>query len=326
MKRLDFTLPDFTRLIWVNERALNVWEPRINQIARVWWEIEWLSVALGIRSCCLIPVRPEELVSQTEKWIEHNFEAVPLQLQQFPLFSYANTSGLAKLGKPVDSWMIVGTFKKVSDLQQAFEANDTQQIGRLLGIPSCCIKFFQKTRIAQNLLDTTWSMAANSTTSSDEDRSLTVIGPPEANILWQSLNIRAVPHLPCSFECKESVELGKKLIKIGREAGYEAEMDWLLDILSWPVEWSALHGIAEIKTPILKISTRTDATPIKYVIRREGEAVPLEGAKGLNFPYHIIRKPFVTKSSESQRGLDNPITLENPSPAKFAFNNGFTSI
>jgi len=101
------------------------------------------------------------------------------------------------------------------------------------------------------------------------------------------MSLRAVPHLPCSFHCIRSVELGKKFMQLGREAGYAEEMDRLVQILSWPVEWSALHGIAEIKTPILKVSTRTDATPTRYIVHSKGEAYPEEGARGLCFPYEF---------------------------------------
>jgi len=30
--RLDFVLPDFTRLSWVSEKAREIWEPRITRI------------------------------------------------------------------------------------------------------------------------------------------------------------------------------------------------------------------------------------------------------------------------------------------------------
>jgi hypothetical protein len=64
-------------------------------------------------------------------------------------------------------------------------------------------------------------------------------------------------------------------------------MDWLPEILSWPIEWSALHRIAEIKTPVLKAFTRTDATPCKDTVRRQGDSYPLEGIRGLNFPHRL---------------------------------------
>ena len=35
-----------------------------------------------------------------------------------------------------------------------------------------------------------------------------------------------------------------------------------MEILSWPVEWSVLHGIAEIKTPIFRVISRSDARDI----------------------------------------------------------------
>jgi hypothetical protein len=103
-------------------------------------------------------------------------------------------------------------------------------------------------------------------------------------------------------------------------------MDWLLEILSWPVEWSALHGIAEIKTPVLKVCTRTDATPSKYVVRRQGDAYPEEGAKGLTFAYRLPRRPLLTQSMTFHRGLTNPVRARASRPAWYALDNGFPSI
>jgi hypothetical protein len=62
-------------------------------------------------------------------------------------------------------------------------------------------------------------------------------------------------------------------------------MDWLDEVLAWPVEWSALHGIAEIRTPIAKVAMQTDATASKYTIQYPGRGYPREGARGLVFPY-----------------------------------------
>jgi hypothetical protein len=58
-----------------------------------------------------------------------------------------------------------------------------------------------------------------------------------------------------------------------------------MELLDWPVEWSALHGIAEIRTPVVKIATRTDPTPERYVVRWMGKSFPADGARGLMFPY-----------------------------------------
>jgi len=117
----------------------------------------------------------------------------------------------------------------------------------------------------------------------------------------------------------------ERFVEVGRAAGYEQEMDWLLEILSWPVEWSALHGIAEVKTPVLKVSTRTDATPGKYVVRRQGDAYPAEGAQGLAFPYRMPRRPLLTQSPSFHRGLVNPLQSRPSRPSWYASDNGFAS-
>lgn len=92
-------------------------------------------------------------------------------------------------------------------------------------------------------------------------------------------------HLPCSFQCKPSIELAEQLEGIARSLGFQQEADWLTEMLHWPVQWSALHGIAEIKTPIAKLSANTDATGTKHTVNYLGNRYPEEGVPGLTFPY-----------------------------------------
>jgi hypothetical protein len=115
-----------------------------------------------------------------------------------------------------------------------------------------------------------------------------------SNILLQSLGIRAVPHAPCSFGCRATTLLAHDLNLVAREIGVKMEYGWLSSILSWPAEWSALHGIAEIKTPIVKICIPTDATASKYIVRWNGSLIPEEAASGLVFPFRISRRPPTT--------------------------------
>jgi hypothetical protein len=75
------------------------------------------------------------------------------------------------------------------------------------------------------------------------------------------------------------------------------------------VEWSCLHGIAEIKTPLLKVSANTDATASKYVVRRAGDRYPEEGAKGLSFAFRLPHGRRLTSSNRYQQGLDNPLPV-----------------
>jgi SAM-dependent methyltransferase len=88
-------------------------------------------------------------------------------------------------------------------------------------------------------------------------------------------------------------------------------MDWALEMLSWPMEWSSLHGIAEIKTPVFKISTSTDPLASKAVVRREGDRYPEEGATGLAFPFRQPDSRAVTDSRSFARATGSDEWKQN---------------
>ena len=77
---------------------------------------------------------------------------------------------------------------------------------------------------------------------------------PELNFLLRPMSLSAVPHIPCSFKCMESISQGIKFMNIGRKYGFSEEMDWLKEILSWPMEWSYSNGIEKVKTPFFRAS------------------------------------------------------------------------
>lgn len=314
IERLDFVLPDFTRLSWVSDAARDVWAPRLARIMKAWFEIEWLAVLSGVRCCGVTIASPEEFITRGGEWVKHGLSALPLEIEGVSGYSYQNTSQKARLGEPFVFRVVLGMSPDLAAFKAAWDAGDNQEIGRLLGYPPCCVDFFQRVWADQRFVDTTWPMALGTTAPKNGACTIEVTGPPETNILWRWMGARMVPHLPCRFDCAETVALGKRFVRVGRVAGYDQEMDWLLEILSWPVEWSALHGIAEVKTPVLKVSTRTDATPSKYVVRRQGEAYPAEGAQGLTFPYCKPERPLLTQSRAFQRGLVNPVHTRPPYP------------
>jgi hypothetical protein len=285
LDRLDFSLPEFTRVSWVSDRAREVWEPRLRRITNAWLEIEWLSVAAGVRRCGLTFSSPEGLLAGSGKWVARGLSALPIELLGATSNSDSSAASPAHEREPLLYRVAIGTPQHVSDFKTAWDASNQEAIGQLLGYPACCHAFFRQIWVEQGQVDTTWPMAVQTAGGSDQSTRIEITGPPQNNILWRWMGIRAIPHLPCRSDCIASAELGRKMVDLGREAGYDTEMDWLLEILSWPVEWSALHGIAEVKTPVLKVTTSTDATARKYEVRREGDTYPIEGGQGLRFPY-----------------------------------------
>jgi len=285
MDRLGFTLADFTRVAWASEAARGVWQPRLARVVAAWSEVEWRSVVSGVRRCAVANASPEDLLERAPVWAESGLGALPVEMTSVTGQPYSATSEAHKAGDPFVFRLVVGSPNDLAAFKRAWDDADDEAIGVLLGYPSCCRAFFRRVWLKERMVDTTWPMAIATAerTGPALPAGTTVVevdGPAEANILWRWMGVRAVPHLPCRFDCEATTALGEQLVAVGRDCAMSEEMDWLVEILSWPIEWSALHGIAEIRTPVLKVSTRTDATPSLYTVRRGAGAVAGSPAAG----------------------------------------------
>ena len=313
LDRLDFVLPDFTRLAWVSDRAQATWQPRLARITTAWFEIEWRAVLAGVRRCALTMCTPEEFLDRGAVWAGEGLNALPVEMAGQSTQPYSATPAALRPGEPFVFRFVVGAPADVAMFKKAWDAADQELIGDLLGYPPCCREFFRRTWVDDALVDTTWPMAVATTASTRDGTTIEVEGPPQSNILWRWMGARAVPHLPCRFDCPATVELADELIGVGRACGFGEEMDWLLEILSWPAEWSALHGIAEVKTPVVKVSTRTDATARTYTVRRRSDRLPDEALPGLGFPFQVPVKLKLTTTRGFRKGLEHMVAADRES-------------
>ena len=285
--RLDFAMPDFTRVSWVSSEAQEAWGERVQRLRDVGPEIEWRSVVEGVRSCALLPG------GFAGRWAEHGLEARPV-----------DGTGQLVVGRPDD----------IAAFLRAWNAGDALGMAGLLGQPACCLEFQHRAWVELGLEDTTWPMALAGGRPGTAGNLIEMTGPWQTNVLWRWLGVRPVPHLTCGPNCSPTVTLADQLTEVGRRAGFAEELRWLAEILSWLVEWSSLHGIAEVRTPVLKISTRTDPLARAYVVRRHGDRYPDEGANALRFPYRQQRAPLLTLSHGFRRGLENAAALADHPP------------
>lgn len=169
-------------------------------------------------------------------------------------------------------YVVVKRGTLMNNFQQAWARREDALIGDLLGFPRCCIHFFDRVWNTEKKRDTTLSMTG-------------VDGYAECNILGRWLGVRLVPHLPCSFECRATHDFGQMLSKLWPDEEYV----WAREILSWQTRYSALHGVAIVTMPVVKVITSTDYTPDEWTIDRPGN-VPAEAPPGIGFPF---RKPSV---------------------------------
>jgi hypothetical protein len=280
MKEQFPILPPFVRYAWTEYRSQHIWKDRIQGITQAWKEIEIASVSEGLRSCALLRIPLQDMAG-----LEKRLSAQGLVGVQCPPVAPV----VLQESREAEHWpmnVTIGSMKQTALFLDAWKKQDHKEIGSLLGYPDCCCDFYFTVCVKQKHVDTVWWAAVhtarelhNSNNPTAQTKDLCEIGGhPTANIILHKMNLNAVPHLPCSFHCKETIAKAHQFIQLGKEAGYTDEMNWLLEILSWPMEWSALHGIAEIKTPVFKMITNTDATPTKQVVRWMSNLLLKEGA------------------------------------------------
>jgi Methyltransferase domain len=291
-QRLAFRMPQFARLAWVTPGAKDVWEPRLVRIAAAWEHCEFESVGAATRRCGMRLLADDEILSVTASFADRGIIVSPI---------YADRRR-ARVA------CVAGRANDVAQFVTAWRRGDNDAIGQLLGYPECCRACFSNIYGREKWQDPTVSIALGVARSVDAT-SFEVVGSPACNVFLRAVGVRAVPHLPCHFSCDASTELAARFADLARQLGHEEEIRWTIDILSWPLEWSALHGIAEVKTPVFKLTTHTDATAERYVVRwttPDGQYPP-EGASGRVFPYRPPTRPPIPASLGFRRGLAEKI-------------------
>ena len=282
MEDVNFRLPDVIRLAWVSEEARLAHQPQIERVRKAWNSVEWRSILSNIRPCACIVTSPECI-----SLLDADVSAQGLKL--YPLRVVELTAN-QRTDSPVLIDAVIGRRRDAQLFVKAWKRRDTEEMGRLLGYPRCCREFYRTVFELRQLIDQTWPAAMNTTAAKHEDRVIRITATPWGNSLLRTIGLKPVLHLPCSFECAASLELGTRFSELMCAEGYAEEVTYLREALQWPAEWSGLHGIAEIRTPVVEICTRTDSTAQKLVVQWLGSQYPREGARGLTYPF-IVRHP-----------------------------------
>ena len=276
--RYPMPVPEHTRVIWTSAEARALWEPRIARIVQAWEAVERASVDT-FRLACRQSVTPEQLPFLSIKAAEAG-RALLVLGQNGSTAHYQARPVAVVPGQPFTYTVVLAQdMAAARTFALAVEQGHDEVVGDLLGYPPCCIKFFQQVWMQERWMDTTWPMVRGG-----ENKVIFSAIHPANNILLRWLGVRLVPHLPCSFECPGTRGLGEAFANLLRE-GFEDEHRWMLELLSANIEWNAIKGTAEIRTPILKIATSTDALSEPVSVRLNGTVALDAAARGNMFPW-----------------------------------------
>ncbi len=249
-------MQDFSRILWVSQRAKDLWLPRIRKIHEDVVSAELKSVYTGYRKATL----------QIDSWPVNPEGFVTIGLgTQISSSSYLDRTPSPQVGERFSVRTVTTYPSLVDKFIKAYKDHDDELIGHLLGYPNCCIDFFVK-NWKQDVFDLI------------ERMDISYPCPNQfSNVLLHWLGVRPVPHMPCSLACQETLIQGQYYANLLPSQ----ERDWLKELLSMSIKYSTLHGIAEITTPLFKLAVSSQGQREFHLI---GSA-PDGTVGGLKFPF-----------------------------------------
>lgn len=280
-----FHLPPFVRHTYVGEPQRAIWEPRIEAVRAALVRLGVLAASRGSRPLSLVSVTPAEVFTIHNLAASHGLHA----------------RLLSRSARTLREWMVIGGEHLSAAYLQAWEKQEDAILDELAGVPACCQQAHTHVQ-KRDRCDARWPLLADHCSAGgpgvDAHYSLVL------NTLFSPLGIDLLGYQPCSPQCTESQRRGRAWLDLGREAGLAEAMDWLTEILDWPAEWSALHGIAELKTGIIKLAYDTEFTHAKVTVRYHGQTLAAGAARGLSFAYRQPqhRRRILSVRQEEKKG------------------------
>jgi len=259
-------LPDWTRHAYVSAAAREWYAPLFADYISAFHTLERLAVVEGIRQAAWQFISPAELVEQTAWAHEHGLLLIPAE-NSFTGQSYS--SGAPPAGTGTASYRCV--LVKPHLYEHILPFRDNQKIGRYLGYPQCC----------RNAFDVTWGSGWVDTTLAQWELT-DWTKPTLASTLWRFMGVRFVPHLPCSWSCVESNNLASQFIDLANKYGYGEQVRFAKELFAMPVKWSQVFGVAELVSPIVKVSTRSNWTPTMECAEKPGSHAEVTDALWLD--------------------------------------------
>jgi thioesterase domain-containing protein len=164
--------------------------------------------------------------------------------------------------------LLAGAAEAVERARMAFELGEHAAFVAALDLPPCC---------------------AGHAARRDPPRAATAaLVLPESlrtHALLAPLGLSVLPVLPCAPDCPSAAEAAERRLAQAAAQGYVEEVGWLRECLSWAMVRSDLHGVAEIKTPVLKMAMEGPSEAGPREIRRLGPTWTEGAVVGLRFPF-----------------------------------------
>jgi hypothetical protein len=280
----NFSTDSFCRTIWVSAKAREAWEKTIRDFSQASQELEVLSVVHGQRPVAWQTVREDNLAELSMKWASQGLVSLPIR-------RVGNFTGFAHRHVPVKpgevALMCVILARNLGDARAFMEANqknDNVTQGVLLGFPRCCSQFFEDVW-KDGYYDPIWQMLGPNVRPGERKIRVDIVHPFSNPILRYN-GIRIGFHIPHSFTCADTIKINQERFDLGKTL-WPGLMERGLELLSMPMSWDVLHGIAVVRHPLFYIVTSSVPARERHVIELAGNHMPEEAVRGTTYPYTL---------------------------------------
>lgn len=248
----------YTALNWKTARSRDSWAEKFSEMAQAKTEAEWRSVIDDEtdRKAAIIHINNHN----REKWLqrigEHDLHYRDIRYSE-PYGGFAHE--FSPTTQDDLERITYSVIAEDSDVADKMEEAETEMggherhdvVGELLGFPECCRNFFNEDWLDGSIRDPIYEISCNtpSTEMVDDDSNEIIVKNPNVgtNIMWRYYGISFITHLPCSWECEESIEIARQRYRIMKENGYEEEANLIHEWIKQPMVWSGYHGQAHIQ-------------------------------------------------------------------------------
>lgn len=279
---LHTPLPDFLRLSWVSDAAQTLWAGRLVRIRDIWPHVALHYCRETPTNCALLTLPSWQVfpLQAAARQAEIGFVVLGVRGQAVPAYALADRTPAS--GKAFNYDVAFGPAALLAEIAALWERGDFAAAYQHAGYPACCLDFFRANQ-NQYRLDPLWQISGGDSQENPLSRQIPAGGL--AYPFWRWLQLEPIRLLPCSFTCAPLQALHTDWLSAAAAYGYREEIAWLNEIYSWPVEWTSLHGIAELRTPLVKLCGTGDAWDEKHTLQLFGASYPELGAAGVSFPY-----------------------------------------
>jgi len=267
-----------TKVVWWDTSSKETWEPRMARISKLYNDAELATVLAGMRRVYVYHVNSDGFDRSYEFLRKNN-------LVYFPTNKSGIYQGFSHKHMPVEQgkpYMLYGAAVKADDLEAGelfteyslSTPTNHSGIGRLLGYPECCIKFFESDW-GKKSVDPIFEAALNTKGAKKDSEDLEdattveVACHPYCNNMFRYFGGRITPHLTHSLQCEATIKWGEEWIEIMKQIDPEATR-WVIELLSMPLTWNCLKGVAIIDTPIFRGVTNSDMTQTRKTVKSLG--------------------------------------------------------